>query len=62
MIIKKGVITSLFDRTLLLSHTRFHFKNLEEMINILINNCYPLKLIFPTIKNCIQYMSATDIK
>jgi len=62
MIIKKGVITSLFVRTLLLSHTRFHFKNLEEMINILINNCYPLKLIFPTIKNCIQYMSATDIK
>jgi len=60
MIHKKGVITSLFDRTLLLSHPRFHFKNLEEMINILINNCYSLKLIFSTIKNRIQYMSATD--
>jgi len=59
---KKRVITSLFDRILLLSHPRFHSKNLEEMINILINNYYPLKLIFSTIKNRIKYMSATGIK
>jgi len=32
------------------------------MINILINNCYPLKLIFSTIKNHIKYVPATDIK
>jgi len=62
MIHKKDVVTSLFDKTLLLSYLRFHTKNLEEMINILINNCYPLILIFSTIKNRIQHTSATFIK
>jgi len=31
-----------FDRTLLLSHSLFHKKNLEDTIKVLINNGYPL--------------------
>ncbi|KAG5344388.1 NAAT1 protein, partial [Acromyrmex heyeri] len=40
----------LVDRATLLSHPRFHKKNIEFVINILLNNCYPLSLIF----NCIN--------
>jgi len=47
---------------LLLSHPRYHTKNIEEMINILINNGYTLGLIFSTIKNRIHHMSSIDIK
>ncbi|XP_018306455.1 uncharacterized protein [Mycetomoellerius zeteki] len=46
---KIGVIVSLTDRVLLLSHPSFHRKNLDKIIRILLNNGYPLNLIFSTI-------------
>ncbi|KYQ47753.1 hypothetical protein ALC60_13217, partial [Trachymyrmex zeteki] len=47
---KVGTIISLIDRVLALSHPRFHCKNFEFIINILMNNGYPLDLIFKNIK------------
>jgi len=43
---KKGTIMGLMDRAFLLSHPEFHRKNLESVIRILLNNDYPLNLIF----------------
>jgi len=43
---KVGTIYGLVDRALLLSHPNFQAKNLEYVIRILIDNAYPLELIF----------------
>ena len=43
---KIGIIYSLVDRAILLSHPYFHQKNLELCINILLDNGYPLEVIF----------------
>ncbi|XP_029674258.1 uncharacterized protein LOC115242254 [Formica exsecta] len=43
---KKGTIMGLVDRAILLSHPRFQQKNLELVIKILLENGYPLSLIF----------------
>jgi len=43
---KIGTIFSLVDRALFLSHSKFHQKNLEHVINVLIENGYTLDLIF----------------
>ncbi|KYM96993.1 hypothetical protein ALC62_12327, partial [Cyphomyrmex costatus] len=51
---KKGVITSLFDRILLLSHPKFHIKNIHELIITLTNNGYPLDFLFASINNRIK--------
>ncbi|KYN09785.1 hypothetical protein ALC57_18089, partial [Trachymyrmex cornetzi] len=47
---KIGTILGLIDRIILLSHPKFHKKNFDSMINILLNNGYPLRLIFKSIK------------
>jgi len=47
---KRGVIMSLIDKVLLLSHPEFQQKNFSDMINILLNNNYPLDMIFLSIK------------
>jgi len=47
---KIGTIIGLIDRVLLLSHPSFHKKNFDLVIKILLNNGYPLNLIFSTIK------------
>ncbi|KYN29720.1 hypothetical protein ALC57_00983 [Trachymyrmex cornetzi] len=47
---KMGIIMSLIDRVLLLSHPTFHEKNFKFIINILLTNGYPLKLIFESIR------------
>jgi len=47
---KKGTIISLIDRVILLSHPKFHKDNFNFIINILMDNSYPLNLIFSTIK------------
>jgi len=56
---KIGLIYSLIDRAFLLSHTKFHQKNIEFVINILLKNGYPLDLIFNKInkrlKTLIQF-------
>jgi len=41
------------DKTILLSHSRFHQKNLNESIKVLLNNGYPLFFIFNTIRSRI---------
>jgi len=51
---KKSIIYGLIDRTLLLSHPKFHGKNLTHVINILLDNCFPLPFIFATIKTRIK--------
>lgn len=52
---KKGVILSLVDKALILSHPEFHQKNLEWIISVLLKNCYPLEFIFTTIRNRIKF-------
>jgi len=53
---------NMVDRTLLLSYPQFHTKNLIEPINILINDGYPLKLIFSIINSRIKFFSISRIK
>jgi len=49
------MIYGLFDRILLLSHSRFHLKNIIDMINILFSNGHPLTFIFLTIHTHIKF-------
>src|SRR5580765_2025169 len=51
---KRGVIFGLVDRVFRLSHPQFHNKNLSLIINILLNNDYPLDFIFTTIRKRIK--------
>jgi len=51
---KIGTIYSLIDRAFLLSHLRFHQKNLELVISLLLDNGYPLDLIFEKMKARIR--------
>lgn len=44
--IKKGTITGFTDRPLLLSHPKFHENNFKYIINVLLDNGYPLSFIF----------------
>jgi len=55
---KKGTIISLIDRVIMLSHPEFHRKNFEFIIKILIDNEYPLRLIFTTIKQRLFHIFA----
>jgi len=50
---KKGTIIGLVDRVLRLSHPKFHKENLDRVIKILLDNGYPLFLIFNTIRRRI---------
>jgi len=43
---KVGTIYGLVDRAILLSHPNFQEKNLKHVIKVLLENAYPLKLIF----------------
>ncbi|KYN38620.1 hypothetical protein ALC56_06995, partial [Trachymyrmex septentrionalis] len=51
---KKGTICSLVNRAFLLSDVMFHTKNLTFIINILLDNDYPMKFIFDTINQRIK--------
>ena len=53
---KRGVIMGMVDKAFFLSHPEFHQKNLELIINILLNNDYPLDFIFKTIKTRLKYL------
>ncbi|KYN15994.1 hypothetical protein ALC57_11760 [Trachymyrmex cornetzi] len=57
MIHKKGIVISLLDRIIFLSHPNFHTKNITNMINDLINNGYPLEFLFNTINNRIKSLT-----
>jgi len=52
---KKGTIISLIDRVLLLSHPMFHNENLDFVVKVLLENGYPLHLIFSTIRRRLYY-------
>jgi len=54
MCIKTGIINILVDRAVSLSHPMFYSKNLELIINLLLNNGYLLKLIFDTINRRLK--------
>ncbi|KYN22422.1 hypothetical protein ALC57_05184 [Trachymyrmex cornetzi] len=53
---KRGTVFSLVDRAFLLSDYRFHYKNLTFIINILLDNDYPIKFIFETVNQRIKYL------
>ncbi|KYN07988.1 hypothetical protein ALC62_01038 [Cyphomyrmex costatus] len=58
---KKGVIISLIDRIILLSHPKFHSNNITELIRILIGNGYPLKFLFSCINDRINSLKYYNI-
>jgi len=51
---KIGTIYNLIDRAILLSHPKHHMKNIESCIGYLLNNGYPLKLIFDQINKRLK--------
>jgi len=53
---KKGTITGLVDRAFFLSHPEFHQKNLIFIVKVLLQNDYPLDLIFNTMTSRIKYL------
>jgi len=58
---KKGTIFSLIDRAILLSHPDFHTKNIILVVNILLNNGYPLDFIFNNINVRIKKIISKKI-
>ncbi|XP_067205235.1 uncharacterized protein [Linepithema humile] len=52
---KRGVLVGLIDRVLGLSHPQFYQQNFVLIINILLNNGYPLPFIFNGIRERIKY-------
>jgi len=48
------------DKTILLSHPRYHQKNLIEFIKVLLNNSYPLPFIFNTIRSRLTLHSKKE--
>ncbi|XP_072763715.1 uncharacterized protein [Anoplolepis gracilipes] len=46
---KRGTIIGLVDKVIFFSNPRYHRKNLDKIIRILLDNNYPLKLIFDVI-------------
>jgi len=54
---KNSIIYGLIDRTILLSHPKFQEKNIRTVINTLIDNCFPLPLIFNTINRRIRMLT-----
>ena len=51
---KRGTVIGLIDRVIHLSHPNFHSKNFSLIIEILLNNNYPLDFIFKTIQDRIK--------
>jgi len=56
------VITGLIDRAFLLSHPEFHQKNIELVVRVLLQNDYPLGLVFSTIRSRIKSLMEGKIK
>jgi predicted GIY-YIG superfamily endonuclease len=51
---KRGTIIGLIDRVFHLSNPAFHVKNFELIINILLDNSYPIDFIFQTLRERIK--------
>ena len=58
---KIGSIYGLVDRALLLSHPKFHQKNLIFVVDILINNGYPIDFLFKHVNNRIKHLIHTKL-
>jgi len=54
---KRGTMYSSIDRVILLSHPEFHKSNFDFIINVLLDNGYPLDLIFFSIRRRLQTRS-----
>ncbi|XP_077277990.1 uncharacterized protein LOC143906075 [Temnothorax americanus] len=57
---KRGTAIGLIDRAFLLSHPSLHAKNLRLVIEILLNNCYPLELIFRILGERLKFLFNRD--
>jgi len=53
---KRGTITGMMDRAVFLSHPKYHQKNFNLIVEILLLNDYPLKFIFDTINTRLKYL------
>ncbi|EFN73998.1 hypothetical protein EAG_00158, partial [Camponotus floridanus] len=53
---KRGTIIGLTDRVFWLSHPRFHKENFQFVVDILLNNGYPLSFIFHTISDRLNFL------
>jgi len=53
---KKGTIIGLTDRVFSLSHPYFHQKNFNYIVQILLDNNYPVNLLFQTIRERLKYL------
>ena len=47
---------SVVDKTILLSHTKFHEDNLRFIVNTFLENDYPVKFIFDTINFRLRFL------
>jgi len=59
---KRGTMYSLIDRVLRFSHPLFHKNNFDLIIKILLDNGYPLDLIFNTIRRRLQVFTHSHKK
>jgi len=59
---KKSIIIGQFDRIIFLSHSKLQEKNIYSMIQIFLNNGYPIDLIFITIYFITIYFYYNRIK
>lgn len=59
---KRGTVIGLIDKTIFLSHPKFHSKNFKMIIGILLENCYPLEFIFKTFQERLKFLFSKDKK
>ncbi|KYN28478.1 hypothetical protein ALC57_02090 [Trachymyrmex cornetzi] len=59
---KKGTLINSIDKVLTLSHPIFIQKNLINVIDAFLKNCYPLSYIFTIVKNRIKYHTLNNEK
>ena len=55
---ERGVIIDQLDRILFLSHPKYHQKNIEFMINVLLINDYLLNIIFSIINQRLKKLAS----
>jgi len=52
---QKRIIFGIVDKIMSIVYSRFYLKNIKEMIDILLKNCYPLNFIFKIINKRLQF-------
>ncbi|XP_070155138.1 uncharacterized protein [Polyergus mexicanus] len=51
---KRGTAMGLFNRVILLSHPTFHYKNFKLVVEILLDNGYPLEFVFKVLNERLK--------